>query len=403
MTNVIAFALIGGIIASVLIIIGLYKLIDYIINYYPNKIITIDITKKKNMNDDDLLDYYLINYGTESIEHHIKVIKTWKDKKLAKLNQKKRQKFLNKCSQNNYKAFTFEGVRTQTRYKQVNYQRYGYQTTVVSNSFYANEAYVLDRIKFLKSHNYNITYNNFNKTDQRKALTKNLRLKIIERDKYTCQICGKYMPDEVGLQVDHIIPVSQGGKSIESNLRVLCSKCNGKKGDKLDKDNKISEKLKDDLVYDEFGNRDSKIMRIILKYQKEFYNEYFKLDYSKMEEIVYNILEIKPLTQEEVNTLHFVILDMANLTYSLREKRETFENLSITLCKKDIENYDTLSKSLKGCVIGTLTRLCIIYEKNKKYNEAVNLCDIGIKYGFADSNKKNFIFRKEKLMKKIKS
>ena len=30
MTNVIAFALIGGIIASVLIIIGLYKLIDYI-------------------------------------------------------------------------------------------------------------------------------------------------------------------------------------------------------------------------------------------------------------------------------------------------------------------------------------------------------------------------------------
>ena len=36
------------------------------------------------------------------------------------------------------------------------------------------------------------------------------------RDNYTCQICGKYMPDEVGLQVDHIIPVAKGGKTVES-------------------------------------------------------------------------------------------------------------------------------------------------------------------------------------------
>ena len=49
------------------------------------------------------------------------------------------------------------------------------------------------------------------------------------RDNYTCQICGKYMPDGVGLHIDHIIPVSKGGKSVESNLQVLCSKCNGSK------------------------------------------------------------------------------------------------------------------------------------------------------------------------------
>lgn len=64
-------------------------------------------------------------------------------------------------------------------------------------------------------------------------MTKELRNKVIIRDNYTCQSCGKYMPDEVGLQVDHIVPVSKGGKTVLSNLQVLCSKCNGKKSDKI--------------------------------------------------------------------------------------------------------------------------------------------------------------------------
>lgn len=63
-------------------------------------------------------------------------------------------------------------------------------------------------------------------------MTRELRERIMRRDNYTCKICGKYMPDEVGLHIDHIIPVSKGGKSIEQNLQVLCSKCNGHKSNK---------------------------------------------------------------------------------------------------------------------------------------------------------------------------
>ena len=64
-------------------------------------------------------------------------------------------------------------------------------------------------------------------------MTKQLRKTVMERDNYTCQCCGKYMPDEIGLQVDHIIPINKGGKTVLSNLQVLCSKCNGRKSDKL--------------------------------------------------------------------------------------------------------------------------------------------------------------------------
>lgn len=63
-------------------------------------------------------------------------------------------------------------------------------------------------------------------------MTKELRQQIMTRDRYTCQLCGKYMPDEIGLHIDHIVSISKGGKTVSSNLQVLCSKCNGSKSNK---------------------------------------------------------------------------------------------------------------------------------------------------------------------------
>ncbi len=44
-------------------------------------------------------------------------------------------------------------------------------------------------------------------------MTSALREEIAKRDNYTCQICGKYMPDGVGLHIDHIVPIKKGGKA----------------------------------------------------------------------------------------------------------------------------------------------------------------------------------------------
>lgn len=53
-----------------------------------------------------------------------------------------------------------------------------------------------------------------------------------EDGNYTCAICGKKSRSRVVFQVDHIIPLNKGGKTISDNLQILCRQCNGKKGDK---------------------------------------------------------------------------------------------------------------------------------------------------------------------------
>ena len=45
--------------------------------------------------------------------------------------------------------------------------------------------------------------------------------KIRDRDNHTCQLCGKS-----GHDVDHIIPWYISHDNSESNLRVLCHRCN---------------------------------------------------------------------------------------------------------------------------------------------------------------------------------
>lgn len=70
---------------------------------------------------------------------------------------------------------------------------------------------------------------------QRALMTSTLREKIKERDNYTCQICGLsiYQEPNLLLEIDHIIPISKNGLTIESNLQTLCWRCNRKKGGKL--------------------------------------------------------------------------------------------------------------------------------------------------------------------------
>lgn len=68
------------------------------------------------------------------------------------------------------------------------------------------------------------------------ALEKALRDQTFEKNKttdgeYQCACCGMRDRSRIFFQVDHIVPMNKGGKSIPENLQILCRACNGRKGD----------------------------------------------------------------------------------------------------------------------------------------------------------------------------
>lgn len=56
--------------------------------------------------------------------------------------------------------------------------------------------------------------------------------KMKQEYKYTCPACLKKEP-EIELTIDHIIPVSKGGKHTKSNIQPLCRFCNTSKNNHL--------------------------------------------------------------------------------------------------------------------------------------------------------------------------
>lgn len=49
---------------------------------------------------------------------------------------------------------------------------------------------------------------------------------------YQCAVCGRTDKTRVLFQVDHIIPMNKGGKTVPENLQILCRECNGTKSDR---------------------------------------------------------------------------------------------------------------------------------------------------------------------------
>lgn len=222
---------------SVLFAFAVVWLVEYFRSpfRYPYFRHTFDVSGKRMPDIDDLLDEFLINGGFDVAKRHLVKIGHWKqDCKQAiaagLFKNYRYEQYLAVLDDEH--AFRFDLVRMRTKYRQQNYVKTSYKEPVVVESHAYSFKHMQDRYFRLRDIGFQCTLKNYEHKNQRKLMTRQFREQIMRRDNYTCRICGKYMPDEVGLQIDHVVPVSKGGKSVPSNLQVLCSKCNGRKSNK---------------------------------------------------------------------------------------------------------------------------------------------------------------------------
>lgn len=78
------------------------------------------------------------------------------------------------------------------------------------------------------SHHIQFPYGERSYETPRKKLTQKLRIQVMERDKYKCQICKTHL----SLSIDHVKPIAKNGTNDIGNLRTLCKPCNSSKRDR---------------------------------------------------------------------------------------------------------------------------------------------------------------------------
>lgn len=104
---------------------------------------------------------------------------------------------------------------------------------------------------------------------KRTPLGKKLRFEVFKRDSFKCQYCGRSAP-EVILEVDHIIPVAEGGKDEMLNLITSCRDCNRGKGKAKLSDETAVAKEKSQL--DELNERRLQL-EMLLQWKRELANQ----------------------------------------------------------------------------------------------------------------------------------
>src|SRR5690625_739555 len=157
-------------------------------------------------------------------------------------------------------------------------------------------------------------------------------------------------------------------------------------------------------------------------------------DLEKREELLLNAEE---LSQTNPIDLHFTYIQLAELYYKQRNDRKNAVDLCIEVCIKDIDLYPRFKKAYIDYEIGILKqslkftskgseehnrkinmindykytppsipsfkRLAIIYEQQQRFEEAIDICELALRYGLHDDTKSGFEGRIEKLKRKIKN
>ncbi|ELY39849.1 tetratricopeptide repeat protein [Natronorubrum tibetense] len=128
-------------------------------------------------------------------------------------------------------------------------------------------------------------------------------------------------------------------------------------------------------------------------------------DYEFAEKVLLRALEAE---DDNPNDRHFVYNTLIRMYYDQRDERADAIENCIKYCKEDIDHIDEFLSVLDQDSnidhlpsIPSFKRLAIIYERQGKYRDAVEICEMALERGLTDGTKGGFEGRKQRLQSQI--
>lgn len=195
-----------------------------------------------------------------------------------------------------------------------------------------------------------------------RSIPRSVQFRVLKRENQICSECGNFVNDE-DIEFDHIIPWSKGGCSDEYNIRLLCYKCNRKKGNRFEKKHlveSLSDHLREKFPF-QFVEVFYQIIQFVLEFKKEnnkmpTAQEFCKLfgrrkvtpeDHISVElfndiENFFSSPKPKELKLKEFNALKFRWGVVDNQFHKLKESAEKYEININTLLEVEQNFIDRL-------------------------------------------------------------
>lgn len=124
------------------------------------------------------------------------------------------------------------------------------------------------------------------------------------------------------------------------------------------------------------------------------------------------------LTKNDIVERHFVYNQLIDYYFSLRDKEKNALEKCVEYCKEDIKIAPEVLKKMKNDNMWkhhnekgelefvppqfpSFKRLAIIYENNKNYQEAIEICEKALKLNLRDGTKTGFEGRIKRLERKL--
>lgn len=112
------------------------------------------------------------------------------------------------------------------------------------------------------------------------------------------------------------------------------------------------------------------------------------------------------VNRENYTELHFIYTNLIKTLYKLRDEDPNYLDECINYCKKDIKLYEEKLKYISffkenNTHIPSFKRLAIIYEKQNKYEKAVEISKKALNYNLGDHTEGGFKGRLKRLERKL--